>query len=142
MSKKQPVKTFAVIYGSQRRDMKNLLLALPLLACSVYAQEQPVRTLTAQPATKQAATSQPVRLQKIQQAPGTIITQETDSLAGETIAHCDAVIAAIDHKVAYIRSDQSKAESAEANGWFDQMARNRAAYVARREALLQREQNH
>ena len=63
-----------------------------------------------------------------------------DTLAGETIEHCDALILAIDNKVAHVKSDQYQNEKALATGWYDKMANNRAGYVARREALIARKQ--
>ncbi len=80
--------------------------------------------------------SRPVQLRKVQTSTH---SNTSDSLAGETIIHCDAMLEAIDQKVAYIRSDQSMSERAQANGWFDKMAGYRAKYLARKEALIQRE---
>ncbi|WP_300663293.1 hypothetical protein [Fluviicola sp.] len=80
--------------------------------------------------------SRPVQLRKVQTSTH---SNASDSLAGETITHCDAMLEAIDQKVAYIRSDQSMSERAQADGWFDKMASYRAKYLARKEALIQRE---
>ena len=61
-----------------------------------------------------------------------------DSLAGETIEHCNAMIKAIDNKVAHVQSDQAQREKAVANGWFDRMAANRERFSARKKALEER----
>lgn len=123
--------------------MKDLLLLSILVFASVsmHAQEQ-TRTLTAQPVKQETVAAKPIKLQKVQPAPGTILTNETDSLAGETAAHCDAVIAAIDQKIAYVQADPEMSGRAQANGWFEKMAGYRANYVARKEALLLREEQH
>ncbi len=64
-----------------------------------------------------------------------------DTMKGETIEHCDATIRAIDIKFNHVNSDQAQKDIANANGWFDQMAKNRAAYVARRAFLLNQTTN-
>lgn len=66
-------------------------------------------------------------------APGVI---QADTMANETIEHCDAMIRAIDNKVAYVQSDQTMRDECEANGWFDKMAYTRSRFVSRREALI------
>jgi hypothetical protein len=116
--------------------MKNCLLLLSLLWLSLpgHAQEQPTREL--KPLQVKSVALSTTRTRTATTATQTVAS---DSLAGETIAHCDAVIRAIDNKVEYVKSDQTMNEKALADGWFDKMARNRAIYVARKEALIARE---
>ncbi len=59
-----------------------------------------------------------------------------DSLKGETLAHIDYCINAIDSKVEYVNSDKTMREKAEKDGWFIQMGNSRKNWVARREALV------
>lgn len=66
------------------------------------------------------------------------LTAVPDSLENESIAHLDALITAIDNKVAYVNNDQTMREKALADGWFDKMAANRKRAVARKEALIAR----
>jgi hypothetical protein len=67
---------------------------------------------------------------------GTPAAASADTMANETIEHCDAMIRAVDNKVAYVESDQNQREAAVASGWFQKMAYTRARYVARKEALI------
>lgn len=64
---------------------------------------------------------------------------QADSLAGETVEHLDAVIQAIDVKVAYVNGDAAEKEKALASGWYEQMAASRARLVARKQELLRRQ---
>jgi hypothetical protein len=59
-----------------------------------------------------------------------------DTMKGETIEHCDAMIQAIDYKVTLIQGNEELAKKAKSEGWFDQMAHNRAVFVSRKEYLL------
>jgi hypothetical protein len=63
-----------------------------------------------------------------------------DPLEGETIEHLDAVILAIDHKVSFVKNDEEQHKKALETGWYDKMAKSREKLVAKREALLEREQ--
>ncbi len=111
-----------------------VLAALQLVGFGLFAQQQTSTTRPAQqkPVKLHAATSQPKKV---------IVSSNTpkDSLEGETLAHVNAVIKAIDHKVAYVKSDQSENQKAIETGWYDKMAEQRAIFVAKREVLLQRE---
>ena len=59
-----------------------------------------------------------------------------DTMKGETIEHCDAMIQAIDYKVTLIQGNEELAKKAQSEGWFDQMAHNRAVFVSRKEYLV------
>lgn len=116
--------------------MKKLVPALLILFVShgLFAQQDSVQK-GARPSLDRSVKQLPiqkVQQQKVAQAP------VADSLEGETIEHIESVIAAIDHKVAYVKSDQIQNEKALATGWYDLMARNRAAWVADKEELLRR----
>jgi len=65
--------------------------------------------------------------------------QTQDSLAGETVEHLNSVIDAIDSKVAYVKTDEAESKKATDSGWFIMMARQREILVAKREALIQRQ---
>lgn len=86
-------------------------------------------------------TNRQVAVKKLEPAKSTVTTPSTssDSLAGMTVEQCQSVIDAIDHKVEYIKSDQTQHEKALASGWYDRMAKNRAAWVADRDELMRRE---
>lgn len=123
--------------------MKNCLLLFSLLLLSLagQAQEQPKTTV------RKPLEAKPLQaVNSGHYSVGTPKATPSDSLAGETIAHCDAVIQAIDNKVEYVKSDQEQNEKALSTGWFDKMAASRARYVARKEALIARskteEQKH
>jgi len=106
-----------------------LLSALQLVGFGLFAQQQTTtRTEELKPMKLQPATST-----------GTTSSVSKDSLAGETIEHLNAVINAIDSKVAYIKSDQTENKKATESGWFDMMAKQRDILVAKREALIQRQ---
>ena len=59
-----------------------------------------------------------------------------DTMKGETIEHCDAMIQAIDYKVTLIQGNEELTKKAQSEGWFDQMAHNRAVFVSRKEYLV------
>jgi hypothetical protein len=123
------------LVANQNNTMKNCLLLLSLLWLSLagQAQEQPL------PRERKPIQAEPLKSGNSgHYSVGTPKTTPSDSLAGETIAHCDAVILAIDNKVAHVQNDQEQHEKALANGWYDKMTAARARYAARREALIAR----
>ena len=90
-------------------------------------------------------TTQSIALKKLEPAKSTVTTSSitpsgsVDLLAGKTVQQCQSVIDAIDHKVAYIQSDQEQHEKALASGWYELMAKNRLAWIADRDELIRRE---
>lgn len=108
--------------------MKNYLLLTTVLLLSGFGhaqtQKPPVRT-PLQPMKSEATGAAP----KVAAA---------DSLQGETIEHLDALIQAIDGKVAFVKNDPEQNEKALASGWYDKMAATRARSVAKREVLVAR----
>jgi len=68
--------------------------------------------------------------------PASTVSIPADTLQGETVAHLNAYIQAIDTKVEYVSNDQSLREKAMVSGWFDQMKVARARAVAKRDALI------
>lgn len=71
------------------------------------------------------------------QAASSAVSAPTPAVHGkvETIAHCEAMIKAIDNKVAHVKSDPEQLQRAIAAGWFDRMASNRERYVTAKKAL-------
>ena len=102
-----------------------LLLFFAFTGLLVYGQEPAARAIKLTP-IKSETSVKPIQ------------AEPADSLAGMTVEHCETVIAAIDSKVAYIKSDQTQNEKAIASGWYTLMERNRAAWVADRDELLRR----
>src|ERR1044071_5466439 len=98
--------------------MKNCLLLISLLwlSFSGQAQEQKVREV-------KPIQAKPITTTKTQSGPPSHHTASADTLAGETIEHCNSMVQAIDNKVEYVKSDQNQHEKALATGWYDKMAR-------------------
>lgn len=106
--------------------MRKLLLIIGALGC--------LQISYSQDATK------PTRRTSIEK-PKSISTSSSkvavpDTMKGETVEHCDAMIQAIDYKVTLIQGNEELAKKAKSEGWFDQMAHNRAVFVSRKEYLL------
>jgi hypothetical protein len=116
--------------------MKKILSFLVVVLCTqmVNAQTDSLK-VGARPTFDRSLKQLPI--QKVQQEK-VAQAQPADSLEGETIEHIESVINAIDKKVAYVKSDQTENEKAIATGWYELMARNRAAWVADKEELLRR----
>lgn len=109
--------------------MKLCLVALSvLLTTGVFAQEKPTREV-------KITKLQPAQ---IQNSPATKPQNDVDTLAGKTVEHCESVIQAIDFKVAYVKGDPVEHEKALAIGWYEQAAKERAAWVADRDELIRR----
>lgn len=85
-------------------------------------------------------TSKPIRKTSFEKPKSISSTTSTtalpDSLKGETIEHCEAMIQAIDYKVNLVQGNAELAQKAKTEGWFDQMAQTRALYVSRKEYLM------
>jgi len=108
-----------------------VLSALQLVGFGLFAQQQTT--------TRRSTELKPVKLNSVPSTGTTnSLSNSSDSLNGETIEHLDAVINAIDSKVAYIKTDQTESQKATESGWFDMMAKQRAILVAKREVLLAR----
>lgn len=95
---------------------------------------------------QQTTTSRTIELKPVKSqtttASGTTVStsgQAQDSLAGETVEHLNSVIDAIDSKVAYVKTDEAESKKATDSGWFIMMAKQREILVAKREALIQRQ---
>lgn len=54
----------------------------------------------------------------------------------ETVEHLNSVILAIDHKVEFIKNDQTENQHAIESGWYDKMAQKRADLVEKRDNLI------
>jgi hypothetical protein len=108
--------------------MKNYLLLTAVLLLSNFGHAQ----------TQKASGRTPLQPMKSEATAATPKVAAADSLQGETIEHLDALIQAIDGKVAFVKSDQTENEKALASGWYDKMASTRARCVAKRQVLVAR----
>jgi len=77
---------------------------------------------------------------KVVKEPNTVQPTEIKSVGKkpepETVEHLNSVILAIDHKVEFIKSDQTENQHAIESGWYDKMAQKRADLVVKRDNLI------
>lgn len=108
--------------------MRKLILFIGALGCLhiSFSQETP-KTIR--------KTQTPQKVKAISVKPANTIVF-TDTLKGETLAHIDYVISAIDSKVESVKNDPVQFQKAESIGWFKQMEDSRNSWVKRRDALI------
>lgn len=128
---------------------KNLLAALSLMVCfSTFSQEEVSPTMREKSASEQSPAPTAI---KPEATPTKVVskskTQTISKRAGQPqqvhdaayyqkeISVIDNNLAAIDQKIAYVNGNAQEKQTAEANGWFEQMDNIKAELLVKKAAL-------